>query len=60
MKMTFAVLLYLLQRQNRYPDMVIETDTGEHRNREVQRLRLLKNNSEEQVWADIPGGRETL
>ena len=60
MKMTFAVLLYLLQRQNRCPDMVVETDDSECGNREVQRLRLFKNDSEGQIWADSPGSQETL
>ena len=58
MKMTFAVLLYLLQRQDRYPDMIIEADTDG--SREVRRLRHLKKESEGQVSSDIPDWQDTL
>ena len=58
MKMTFAVLLYLLQRQGCHLHTAAGADNEE--SREIQRLRYLKRSSEEQILSDISDGQKTL
>ena len=58
MKMTFAVLLYLLQRQGCHLHTAAGADNEE--SREIQRLRYLKRSSEEQILSDLSDGQKTL
>ena len=58
MKMTFAVLLYLLQRQGCHLHTAAGADNEE--SREIQRLRCLKRSSAEQILSDISDGQKTL